>query len=344
GIGPGSAIGLGSAVGLGAVAGAGIGALLAAVAVLLQQRPGGRRVVIGSCDVLLVGLLALTPWASAVVVPLPTPIGLAGTAVIALGAAVVVAIGAVGGLSRLPRRDLLAGSELLAGLSGAAASMDTSLVSDLLVHRRFRRLGRARSRRGRWTGPMAIPVREAWRVLRSPGRLVLAVGLLAVPYAVATLGVASAVPAAAVAAGYVALRPWGGGLHAVSRSPGFRRAFPLGDRGLRLLLATPLLAVAVVWSLLVAPATALGWAGGLAVAATVAAGVVRSSTRPPVTYDGPLMSTPAGAIPMGFVTQVFRGPDVALVGVLPMVLGLPTPLTVVLPIVVLGYVLGTGRL
>jgi hypothetical protein len=68
---------------------------------------------------------------------------------------------------------------------------------------------------------------------------------------------------------------------------------------------------------------------------TVAAGVLRAVPRKPVSFDGPLLSTPAGALPAGFVGQLFRGPDFLLVGAIPLVLGWWWPAAVVLPLILL---------
>ncbi|GAA2757573.1 DUF6297 family protein [Actinopolymorpha rutila] len=342
------------AIGAGALAGAGVGVVAVAASILAQGAPKVRRALGIGCDVVVVATLAVVPlllldravWSTAWARPGP----LVACAAVAAVVAVALVAAVVRRIGRLPRRELVAGGELLSGLAGAAASLDTSMVSDLLVARRFRQRGAGRTLRGHGSGLVGVAVREAQRSLRSPQRLALAVGLLAVPYAVDRIGVPTLTPLLAVVVGYLALRPLGGGLHVIARSAGLRRAFPVADRPLRIAFAAPLLAAAVLWALAALPAVtgnsmlvfgfsapepaAVTW---LALAATIAAGGIRSVTRQRVSYDGALISTPAGALPAGFVAQIFRGPDFALVGIVPLVFGLPWVLALGLPLALLAF-------
>lgn len=334
---------------LAAASGACLGLALVAAAAVVQPHPKARRLFKACCDVLLVLSVATFPlflfdvdfttshWVR------PTPL-LAVTAIAGV-AAVPLLVRAISKLGAVPRREMEAGGGLLTGLAGAATSMDTSLISDLLVSRRFRALGARKSRRGRRSGPTAIAIRETQRWLRSPYRIVVAVGLLVVPYAVSRIGVPSAVPIAAAIAGYLALRPFAGGLHTISRSNGLRRSLPYNDFPLRLAWSVPMLALATLWSLAIVPALPdhTPWlAGWIALAAAIGAGVLRSVTRQPVSFDGPLLSTPAGALPAGFIAQLFRGPDFLLVGVAVLALGLWWQLSVLLPFALLVYALWKG--
>lgn len=329
---------------LGALAGAAIGLLVVAAATVAQQRPRSGRLLVMACDGWTLAALLATPFL--LMGPFSTSIGQGwaspGPLLVATGIAGALAVGAavrgIRDLARLSRRDLLAGGDLLSGLSGAAASMDTSMIADLLVQRRFRRLGASRSRPGRGRGLSTLPIREIQRALRSPVRLGLAVGLLVVPYVAWQIGFASVVPAVAAIVGYLALRPLGGGLHVLSRSPGLRRAFPYRDRLIRLALATPALVAAAIWSLGVLPVLPgpVAWVG---VATTIGAAIVRSVTRPPVSFDGALISTPAGALPAGFVAQIFRGPDVLVIGAILLTLAGSVPVLFAVPALILIYVL-----
>lgn len=370
------------------VAAAGGAFTLAAIAAATLAQAAGRsqRLLLLCCDAALALALAAIPLYLLGVslpavdwnllgepafgpVPLgPVPLGLA-IAGLVFAAALPLTLLAYRRLGRLHRRDLVAGGGLLAGVAGAAAALDTSLLSDLLTGRRFRRLGARPSRRGRGRGLIAIAGREMLRWLRSPQRIVIAAGLLVVPYVAARLELPSAVALAAAIAGYVALRPFGGGLHVVARSAGLRRALPQSDVPLRLAWSVPTLLLTTLWCLgtvpamraagaldseVVAPgAMALGAvspeAGAMAVLApwsalalAVGAGVLRSVTRKPVSFEGPLISTPAGALPAGFVSQLFRGPDVLLTGVAPLALGWWWPAAVILPLILLVFVLSRG--
>lgn len=334
---------------LAASSGACLGLALVAAAVVAQPHPRISRLLKAGCDVLLALAVATFPlflldvglatshWVR------PAPL-LAVTAVAGLSV-IPLLLRAFTKLPAVPRRELEAGGGLLTGLAGAAVSMDTSLISDLLVSRRFRALGARTSRTGRRTGPAAIAIREVQRWSRSPYRIVIAVGLLVVPYAVSRIGVPSVVPVGAAIAGYLALRPFAGGLHTVARSNGLRRSLPYNDVPLRLAWSAPMLAVALLWSLAITPALPdhTPWlAGWIAVAAAIGAGVLRSVTRQPVSFDGPLISTPAGALPAGFVGQLVRGPDFLLVGIALLTLDVWWQAAVVLPLAVLAYAIWKG--
>jgi hypothetical protein len=342
----------GSAAGtvwLAAACGACVGLALVLTAVVAQPHPPARRALKACCDALLVLATAALPlflldiglvssrWVQ------PGPL-LAVTAIAGV-AAVPLLLRAIAKLRAIPRRELEAGGGLLAGLAGAAVSMDTSLISDLLASRRFRALGARTSRRGRLSGPAAIAVRETQRWLRSPYRIVIAVGLLVVPYAASRIGVPSVVPITAAIAGYLALRPFAGGLHTISRSDGLRRSLPYNDLPLRLAWSAPMLAASLLWSLAITPAIPdhtpwpVGW---IAVAAAIGAGVLRSVTRRPVSFDGPLISTPAGALPAGFAGQLVRGPDFLLVGIALLALGVWWQASILLPLALLGFALWKG--
>lgn len=337
------------AVWFAASSGACIGLTLVAAAVVAQPFPRVRRLLTAGCDALLVLAVACVPlfllgigltspsWAHPLVLPVVTAV--------ALAVAVPLLVRAYRDLGSIPRREVVAGGGLLSGLAGAATSMDTSLISDLLVSRRFRKLGARRGRPGRSSGLVAVALRETQRWLRSPHRIAIAAGLLVVPYASSRIGVPSAVPIAAAIAGYLALRPFAGGLHTVARSAGLRRSLPYNDVPLRLALSAPMLVAAMLWSLAIAPALPdhTPWAAAwCTVAATIGAGVVRSVTRQPVRFDGPLISTPAGALPAGFVGQLFRGPDFLLAGILLLALGLWWQAAAALPLLLLGYAIGRG--
>jgi Family of unknown function (DUF6297) len=332
-----------------ATSGSAVGLAIVAGAVVAQPFPPLRRALTTACDVLLVLAAASVPlFLLGVGVPSSRwarPLPLLVLTVVAAAVAIPLLVRAYKRLHAVPRREVVAGGGLLAGLAGAANSLDTSLISDLLVTRRFRMLGARPSRRGNGTGLGAIALRETQRWLRSPHRIVIAIGLLVVPYAASRIGVPSAVPIAAGVAGYLAVRPFAGGMHIVARSSGLRRSLPYKDVPLRLAWSAPMFAAALLWSLAIVPALPghTPWvAGWLAVAAAVCAGVFRSVTRQPVSFDGPLISTPAGALPAGFVGQVFRGPDFLLAGIVLLALGLWWQAAVVLPMILLGYAIRKG--
>ncbi|SNS16836.1 hypothetical protein SAMN06893096_102322 [Geodermatophilus pulveris] len=63
---------------------------------------------------------------------------------------------------------------------------------------------------------------------------------------------------------------------------------------------------------------------GLAVAPAWAAAVLRGAYRPEVDWAGPVVSTPMGVVPAGVGATLLQGPDVGVVGSLPLLAALVT--------------------
>ena len=260
--------------------------------------------------------------------------------------AVVLAVVGARALRRLGMARVVAGGNLVAGLAGAAASLDVGLLADVVATRRWREIGRVRFGGGAFTGVAAIVQRELRRVLRTPRRLVVGAALLVVPYAVAALGNTDLTLVIASAAGLFAARPFVEGLRTVSRSPGLSRGLPLSAHRIKLAYAVVPGLFAVLWAAAAVPAFAAGpgLVTGLVhagvVASAVTAGVVRHGASPRPSYDGPLLSTPAGALPPGLVSQPARGLDVAVLALLPALLNAPAALSLTAAVVVAALVLG----
>jgi hypothetical protein len=236
-------------------------------------------------------------------------------------------------LSRLSRLSVVAGGELLAGMAGAAITLDVSLLADIVAARRWRQVGRVKSRRGRWSHVPALVHRELLRVLRWPRRLVIGLALLVVPYAVAGTGYDVLVPLVAGLACFSAVRPLMDGLRSVSRSPGLVRALGMDLRDLRVAMSVVPGGFAVLWSVLAFPAVGHP-SVAFAVAAGALSGVVRQASAKPPSYSGALVATPMGAVPPGLFSQPMRGFDLLLLCLAPVLLGLSSMWVVIVPAVV----------
>lgn len=236
-------------------------------------------------------------------------------------------------LSRLSRLSVVAGGELLAGMAGAAITLDVSLLADIVAARRWRQVGRVKSRRGRSSHVPALVHRELLRVLRWPRRLVIGLALLVVPYAVAGTGYDVLVPLVAGLACFTAVRPLMDGLRSVSRSPGLVRALGMDLRDLRVAMSVVPGGFAVLWSALALPALAHP-SVAFAVAAGALSGVVRQASAKPASYNGALVATPMGAVPPGLFSQPLRGFDLLLLCLAPVLLGLSSMWVVIVPAVV----------
>lgn len=262
----------------------------------------------------------------------------------AVGAVVLVVAGARV-LRRLGVVRVVAGGDLVAGLAGAAASLDVGLLADVVATRRWRSVSRVRFGSGALVGAAAIVQREGRRVLRWPRRLVFGAALLVLPYAAAGSRSTDLVLLSAAVACLLATRPLVEGLRTVSRSPGLSRALPLSPRGIKVAYAVVPGVFAVIWCAVAIPAFAAesdlvrGLTQAGVVACAVTAGVVRHGSAPRPSYDGPLLATPAGAVPPGLMAQPLRGLDVFIVALLPALLNPPPALALAAAVVVLALVL-----
>lgn len=247
--------------------------------------------------------------------------------------AVVLAVLTARTLSKLSRQTVVAGGDLLAGLAGAAITLDVSLLADVVAGRHWRLKGRLKSRRGKGSRAVAMIHREFLRVLRWPRRLVIAFALLVVPYAVAGTGYDVLVPIAAALAGFGAVRPLMDGLRSVCRSIGLVRALGMELRELRVIMSVVPGGFAVVWAALAEPALGSP-AVAFAVAAGMLTGAVRQASARPPSYSGPLVASPMGAIPPGLFSTPMRGFDLLLICLAPVLLGLSDIWIVIVPSIV----------
>ncbi len=301
------------------VLGGGIGALGGAGAVLAQARRSRRRpgmaspVIVGSGLAIAVVVVVVDFSGGTLVRPpppaLPVPV-LAGAVVVA--AAFVAARGwqVLGGIDRA---SLTSGSQVVSAVATAAVWLDPSLLTGLVENRRWRRVGRVNSYRTvagpRW---LVLLQTELHRVRRHPGALTGWLALAIVQYAIA-VGLPAVAGAAQVAGAYLVANRFGSGLRILNRSPGLRRALG-GGNPLQDVVHLVLPAVAgVTWWLATAAGgeSRPGWLQAVLVNGVMVA-VYRTATRPPMRYDGFVLYTPFGLIPVELVRAVLRGPDVII--------------------------------
>jgi len=229
--------------------------------------------------------------------------------------AIVSATRGIRAAGALDRASLTAGAALANSAMAATTSMDPSFLFGFVEARRLRRIGRVRRRRLVAPGPItAILVAETRRLSRHATVLVVFAALVGLPYVCAIVLTPVPVTLVRVLAGYVAVNGMAGGLRIVSRSAALRRSLGRTDGWLRgVHLVTPAVAA-------VAYVVATAWAGrtyplplDLLMAAGVLLAVLRAATRPPMVYDSAWLVTPFGLVPVGLITQVVRGLDLAIV-------------------------------
>ncbi|QQM51906.1 DUF6297 family protein [Rhodococcus pyridinivorans] len=286
----------------------GVGAV--ALPMLVQCRilaPAVVRVVIGLCLVAVPGVVAIA--AVGVTVPPPGPS-------IVVGAWIAVAAPAVSALLRCDRiaaPEWRAGSDTAVGVSASFTALDPSLLAGVVERKVWLCIGSRRSRVLPRRRIAALVRSDLLRHVRRPTPvLVVCVALLGV----AVLTSVVSPPAAAVVqlvTVFTVATIFGAGLRDVSRDPDF--AVLLGTRDTHLHLALSV----VPGSAALVAAAVTGFAGSASMASVVlgllggCAAAYRMRTRPPIGYDGLILETAVGQIPVDLLRQWARGPDLLVV-------------------------------
>ncbi|MGW5715844.1 hypothetical protein ACWEVP_06735 [Amycolatopsis sp. NPDC003865] len=119
---------------------------------------------------------------------------------------------------------------------------------------------------------------------------------------------------------YVALTPFGAGLGELWRNPGRRRWLGSSDRDLVLAHGVVLAGTGLLWAgvlavVTLAGGTSFGSGAWLAVPLAVLS-ILRTVTRTAVDYANPgFVDTPVGPMPANLTRQLFRGPDLLVLGI-----------------------------
>ncbi|HEY9484008.1 MAG TPA: DUF6297 family protein, partial [Micromonosporaceae bacterium] len=216
---------------------------------------------------------------------------------------------------RLDRASLTAGAALAGSAMAATMSVDPTFLFGFVEAQRLRRTGRVRRWRMRGRGPVSAMLdAEVRRLARHRTPLLTYAAMVGLPYVCAIVLTPVPVTLVRVLAGYFAVNALAAGLRTVSRSAALRRSLGRSDDWLR---GVHLVAPAV-GALIFVVATA--WAGrsfvpalDLALAVGLALAALRSATRRPMVYDTAWLETPLGVVPVGLITQIIRGPDLAVV-------------------------------
>ncbi|MEV1108217.1 MULTISPECIES: DUF6297 family protein [unclassified Micromonospora] len=312
-------------LGWAAAAGAGWGAATLAFSVVAQSSRTGRRWPALAGAVPMVAAAVIT----AVVVltgrlgeglPRPSSTPTIALVAVAVPLAVVATVLAVRALPVVDRATLTTGAQFANAAATATILLDPSLLTGLVESRRWRRVGRVRSSRflpgpGWW----ALLQADVRRLRRHPSALLIWAGLVGVQYA-AALALPGLAGAAQVVFAYLAVNRLTGGLRAVSRSAGLRRALGGSDALLRGVHVVVPAIGAGLWWLLTLPSLPSVDAGPTWLAPTLVLGVVaaafRAGTRPPIDYGGATVNTPFGMVPVDLLRQGSRGPALLAVVVL----------------------------
>jgi hypothetical protein len=314
---------LGGAVGLLVVAGAGV---LQVTGIASGSTPGRvLDLLLAAVPVAGLGLALWAPAWAAWAVPWSVPAVLAAVGVVAL-------VAWVRGLERLRAGALRARASAAMQASAALLSLDGGGVSRALG------TGPTASRAFAWVpraarGPVgALLAADAALLLRSPASLAALLALAC------TGAVAVQVPALAdgiglwvvlAGAGYAGALAGAGGPRAAGENPRLDALVPLGARTARAVRTVwPALAAGVVLLLVAVVSGGGPWLAVAAPAAVVlGAAAIRAAYRGPVRWDVPMIATPAGAFPTGLVLHRLKGPDLALLGTIPLAWAVVTGVT-----------------
>jgi len=234
-------------------------------------------------------------------------------------------------LAQIPTRSLRASGSVASQAAGAVVSLDSRelgrALTDSAAAPRRRRSARFRIVRGPVSALVVADATVLVRSLRHVVQIVVAaivpvlVGL--VPQLASPLGFGLAI----VVAGSIAMSATGEGARRAEMAPILDRLLPLGVADVRRLRMVVPAVVMTLWSLVAFGAVA-AWAGdpvgwislGLVSMPVWAGASVRAAYRPAPNWAGPLVSTPMGALPTGVGAVLARGPDVVILGLIPVII------------------------
>lgn len=305
---------LGGALGLVVVAGAGVLQVAGAA-------PGARwgyafALLVAAVPVAGLGLaLWAPPWESwAPPWPVPAVLGVLGCAALVVWTT---------GLERLRAADLRLSASTTTQTSAAVLSLDTTGLSRALgtgprAPRGFSRVLAA------VRGPAtAILAADALLLLRSPGALAGLVAFAAagaVAVQVPVLGEGIGLWVVLAGAGYAGALAGAPGPRAAGENARLDSLVPLGARVVRAVrVGWPALAAGMVLLLLATVGGGPWIALAVPTAVVLGAAAVRAAYREPVRWDMPMIATPAGALPTGLILHWLKGPDMVVLGTLPLV-------------------------
>lgn len=319
-------------------------ALLSGAAGLWQAHGGPRPVITGLGD----GLVAATPVAGLVLLLVGAP----GPEQVLVSGGLIGGVALLAGVAGLrldrllPRirdaelreRGAVAGRAL-----GAAVSLDTRELGRALTDASRRQRRRRSDRLTAVRGPVtAVVASDALLLLRSPRHIVQVVVAACLPVAVVlagSSGAATLMPALVVG-GYAATLATAEGARRAETAPVLDRLLPLSAVAIRRVRLVVPATVMLAWSVAVFAVVGdqLGDAAWLALGAAAApvwaGAALRGAYRPPPDWSRPLVASPFGALPPGAAGVFARGPELVVLGLLPVLVALvvgavPTEILVV---------------
>lgn len=333
----------------GTLAGLTLGAAIVVLAALAQtpRVDGGRSVrrarwwSVGAGSLITLGVAALVavlgPWSAVLLDALPGVAGpgtgrhgdtVAGTLLgVAAGAALLSVVGWLGvpaRARRLSMTELQRGGDASQALTSSLLMLEGGAIAELGAVRTLARRGRFGSRRLRGHGLRPVVAADLRRLRRARTPVLAAVAAVPVPVVTGALFgrtaalIVTAVLAVVLAGGAASgLRWW-------TRSSALHRLLPARDPLVRAAYLVAPALVASTWLAVVGALLGLSVATTAALVIGTCAGVLRSAPQGSAGLAaGEVAMTPMGAIPVGLVRVLLRGPDVTLAVVFLAVVGVP---------------------
>lgn len=207
--------------------------------------------------------------------------------------------------------ELARAGAVTAAVVASVTMLEMTALEVVIARRRLGRRSIHRSRPAKG-GPLTGMLRHEVRALgRRAGSVAPFVLLWPVAVVVAVLLGRLAGIVAVGAASFVVALVVAGGLRTWATSPGLRRALPAPTAAVTSVLTLPALALAVTGAGVACTVLGLPWWGGVLVGCGACAGVLRSCDQMPPGI-GAVVSSPAGAVPVGLIARLAHGPDLVV--------------------------------
>ena len=227
--------------------------------------------------------------------------------------AMVMAAAALRTCGRITGADLDVGADMAVAARVSIVGMDLSVLFGASDDRAWRRVARRSSRRlaGRRTN--ALIHADLLRHLRRPSTFILAATTAAVACALGGSTASSIASAwAQLVAVFVAAVMFSAGLPELSNNPELRGMIGGDDRALRRPLLVVPVCAATAAGLLTAPLVNWSIAALAIVVIGACTAAYRLRTRPRTAYNGLILATGVGPLPIDLIRQKLRGPDVLI--------------------------------
>lgn len=320
-----------------------LGAVLVLLAAVLQPRRGASAAMVRIGGVLL-GLgsltlvLAVHPVSTALfpstLFPstISRPGALSGAILPALAAsALLVAALALTLGRRVPDSirmvravDLARGGDVAEAVLSSVLSLDLGAAEALAERRSLARRGRFRSRRLGGNGPWALACTDLRRVLRAPLPLLVAATCVPIPAVAASLLGAITATVVALLLAVAIGNATASGLRTWTRSTALQRGLPLGRVAVRLALLLAPACTVTLWSAAAFALAGLDGSVWSVLTIGVYAAVLRCAGPSRMAEAASMVAvTPMGAVPVGVIASLVRGPDIAAIPLVLAVTGEP---------------------